>query len=390
MFNSNQSFNSNKTSSFSAAGKNFNIENNLNYKSSGNKKSHSQPYFNSNNHSTHNYNLANDINNNDKYYEASGGVNHLNSKSHTIQTHQPQQQLSSRSLCNESQPFTSFQNNRNRFEINKLKRTHNYDKSTSYQIESLQHRLEKCSFDSGAYQSEKKFKYEEETPLKELNESSSSLSNRISIADTSILKSLLCEESKLMSQVKVNCLEGMTNYLDKSKNDSDTSNLSVIINEDEDETNSDKLSIGKKAHDDSSTSSAHNKTFYVNTSDSEEENLPLPSGWSINWTSDGRKYYIDHNTQITHWSHPLDKESENLPPGWEKVESTDYGTYYINHTTQQTQYAKPTDQLKVFEKLKTDQTFPKYEENLNSGYKPSQADTNEVSNWFHSQLSKLV
>lgn len=47
-----------------------------------------------------------------------------------------------------------------------------------------------------------------------------------------------------------------------------------------------------------------------------------------------------------------------------------------SHTTQQTQYAKPTDQLKVFEKLKTDQTFPKYEENLNSGYKPSQADTN--------------
>ena len=26
----------------------------------------------------------------------------------------------------------------------------------------------------------------------------------------------------------------------------------------------------------------------------------LPDGWSIDWTLNGRKYYIDHNTHTTH------------------------------------------------------------------------------------------
>lgn len=55
--------------------------------------------------------------------------------------------------------------------------------------------------------------------------------------------------------------------------------------------------------------------------------MPLPPGWSIDWTLRGRKYYIDHNTQTTHWNHPLEKES--LPTGWEKVESVEHGVYYV-------------------------------------------------------------
>lgn len=43
------------------------------------------------------------------------------------------------------------------------------------------------------------------------------------------------------------------------------------------------------------------------------EEMPLPPGWSIDYTLRGRKYYIDHNTQTTHWSHPLEKEG--LPTG---------------------------------------------------------------------------
>ncbi len=54
--------------------------------------------------------------------------------------------------------------------------------------------------------------------------------------------------------------------------------------------------------------------------------LALPLGWSVDWTAMGRKYYIDHNTQTTHWSHPLEKES--LPTGWEKIESEDCA-YYV-------------------------------------------------------------
>lgn len=57
------------------------------------------------------------------------------------------------------------------------------------------------------------------------------------------------------------------------------------------------------------------------------EELPLPPGWSVDFTMRGRKYFVDHNTKTTHWSHPL--EIEGLPTGWEKVQSPTHGTYYV-------------------------------------------------------------
>lgn len=69
------------------------------------------------------------------------------------------------------------------------------------------------------------------------------------------------------------------------------------------------------------------------------EELPLPPGWSIDLTLRGRKYYIDHNTKTTHWSHPLEKEG--LPTGWERIESDEYGVYFVNHITQHAQYEHP-------------------------------------------------
>lgn len=57
------------------------------------------------------------------------------------------------------------------------------------------------------------------------------------------------------------------------------------------------------------------------------EELPLPSGWSVDFTLHGRKYFIDHNTKTTHWCHPLEKEG--LPTGWERVESSTHGNYYF-------------------------------------------------------------
>jgi scaffold protein salvador len=59
----------------------------------------------------------------------------------------------------------------------------------------------------------------------------------------------------------------------------------------------------------------------------QQEELPLPPGWSVDFTLRGRKYYIDHNTKTTHWSHPLEKEG--LPTGWERIESPEYGVYYV-------------------------------------------------------------
>lgn len=57
-----------------------------------------------------------------------------------------------------------------------------------------------------------------------------------------------------------------------------------------------------------------------------EEEMPLPPGWSVDYTLRGRKYYIDHNAKTTHWSHPL--EREGLPIGWQRIESPQYGPYF--------------------------------------------------------------
>ncbi|XP_043272961.1 scaffold protein salvador isoform X3 [Venturia canescens] len=75
------------------------------------------------------------------------------------------------------------------------------------------------------------------------------------------------------------------------------------------------------------------------------DELPLPPGWSVDFTLRGRKYYIDHNTKTTHWSHPLEKEG--LPTGWERIESPEYGVYYVNHITRQAQYEHPCYPLEM-------------------------------------------
>ncbi|XP_055587472.1 protein salvador homolog 1 [Uranotaenia lowii] len=75
------------------------------------------------------------------------------------------------------------------------------------------------------------------------------------------------------------------------------------------------------------------------SSSATEEELPLPPGWSVDYTLRGRKYYIDHNTKTTHWSHPL--EREGLPTGWERHESAQHGTFYYNCITGQAQHSHP-------------------------------------------------
>ncbi|XP_053243958.1 protein salvador homolog 1 isoform X2 [Podarcis raffonei] len=80
-------------------------------------------------------------------------------------------------------------------------------------------------------------------------------------------------------------------------------------------------------------------TSLGNLTNHSSEDLPLPPGWSVDWTLRGRKYYIDHNTNTTHWSHPL--EREGLPPGWERVESAEFGVYYVDHINKRAQYKHP-------------------------------------------------
>lgn len=56
------------------------------------------------------------------------------------------------------------------------------------------------------------------------------------------------------------------------------------------------------------------------------DELPLPPGWSVDYTlRNQRKYYIDHNTQTTHWAHPL--EREGMPLFWQRIDDPQ-GSYY--------------------------------------------------------------
>ncbi|XP_018799123.1 PREDICTED: scaffold protein salvador [Bactrocera latifrons] len=87
------------------------------------------------------------------------------------------------------------------------------------------------------------------------------------------------------------------------------------------------------------TNSTTNVLQKVPSQQSIEEELPLPPGWAMQYTLHGRKYYIDHHTHTTHWSHPL--EREGLPVGWRRVVSKVHGTYYENQYTGQCQRQHP-------------------------------------------------
>ncbi|XP_053946216.1 scaffold protein salvador [Anastrepha ludens] len=87
------------------------------------------------------------------------------------------------------------------------------------------------------------------------------------------------------------------------------------------------------------TNSTPNVLQKVPSQQSLEEELPLPPGWAMQYTLHGRKYYIDHHTHTTHWSHPL--EREGLPVGWRRVVSKVHGTYYENQYTGQCQRQHP-------------------------------------------------
>lgn len=41
---------------------------------------------------------------------------------------------------------------------------------------------------------------------------------------------------------------------------------------------------------------------------------PLPPGWDVGKSADGRTYYIDHNTKNTQWVHPLQSQQQAVAP----------------------------------------------------------------------------
>uniref|UniRef100_A0A663EAC1 HECT-type E3 ubiquitin transferase n=1 Tax=Aquila chrysaetos chrysaetos TaxID=223781 RepID=A0A663EAC1_AQUCH len=85
----------------------------------------------------------------------------------------------------------------------------------------------------------------------------------------------------------------------------------------------------------------------------------LPPGWEERQDEKGRSYYIDHNSRTTTWIRPVVQEDPRLkisahprrsldpvdlgplPPGWEERTHTDGRIFFINHNTKKTQWEDP-------------------------------------------------
>lgn len=233
--------------------------------------------------------------------------------------------------------------------------------SQSSKVSYLRSKLEKTSMDFDQVHTKKKLKLNDNSSLrknakldKENQNQDDNNKNQSMPETTSILTSLLRSEPNLMQQIQEHYQTNQFLETDESTkninsqeftNESEESNLSVIINSDNecDNTDTDKSRVSF-----ASVKSGHNDTFNV-YSDSEEESLP--EGWSIGW-SNGRKFYIDHINQTSSWSHPMEKEK--LPLGWEKIVSQQYGTYYVNHITKRTQFNSPYSEMECVKQSASD------------------------------------
>uniref|UniRef100_A0A669E1R4 E3 ubiquitin-protein ligase n=1 Tax=Oreochromis niloticus TaxID=8128 RepID=A0A669E1R4_ORENI len=81
----------------------------------------------------------------------------------------------------------------------------------------------------------------------------------------------------------------------------------------------------------------------------------LPVGWEVRSAPNGRPFFIDHNTKTTTWEDPrlripvqmrrrssLDPSDLGpLPPGWEERVHSDGRVFYIDHNTKNTQWEDP-------------------------------------------------
>ncbi|OCT89558.1 hypothetical protein XELAEV_18018180mg [Xenopus laevis] len=88
---------------------------------------------------------------------------------------------------------------------------------------------------------------------------------------------------------------------------------------------------------------------------SETEQGFFPKGWEVRHAPSGRPFYINHVTKTTTWEDPRFKipvqlrpkppidlsDLGPLLPGWEERTHTDGRVFYINHNTKQTQWEDP-------------------------------------------------
>ncbi|XP_026320394.1 E3 ubiquitin-protein ligase NEDD4 isoform X5 [Hyposmocoma kahamanoa] len=130
------------------------------------------------------------------------------------------------------------------------------------------------------------------------------------------------------------------------------------ISHDNDETNASPQHRHQQDETDAST-----ETRSSSASSAQSQNLPssdgLPLGWSMQRAPNGRIFFIDHNDKTTTWIDPrtgcasslpsaaaasAGAESDDLgplPEGWEERVHTDGRIFFIDHNTRTTQWEDP-------------------------------------------------
>ncbi|EDL85936.1 itchy homolog E3 ubiquitin protein ligase (mouse) [Rattus norvegicus] len=88
-----------------------------------------------------------------------------------------------------------------------------------------------------------------------------------------------------------------------------------------------------------------NQDLFATSQNKEFDPLgPLPPGWEKRTDSNGRVYFVNHNTRITQWEDPRSQGQLNekpLPEGWEMRFTVDGIPYFVDHNRRATTYIDP-------------------------------------------------
>ncbi|KAK7808954.1 hypothetical protein U0070_010101 [Myodes glareolus] len=88
-----------------------------------------------------------------------------------------------------------------------------------------------------------------------------------------------------------------------------------------------------------------NQDLFATSQNKEFDPLgPLPPGWEKRTDSNGRVYFVNHNTRITQWEDPRSQGQLNekpLPEGWEMRFTVDGIPYFVDHNKRTTTYIDP-------------------------------------------------
>jgi E3 ubiquitin-protein ligase NEDD4 len=104
----------------------------------------------------------------------------------------------------------------------------------------------------------------------------------------------------------------------------------------------------RPAHNASNTATPQSSTTASNSQG------PMPQGWEMRYTPEGRPYFVDHNNRTTTWIDPRARGSTGtapqapaqsnlgpLPAGWEMRLTATARVYFVDHNTKTTTWDDP-------------------------------------------------